>query len=62
LSAAGLGWISRFHDTSSAIVFFGDRVAETDFSVLDGPLPLGFGDGLARIMELAEDPRILITS
>jgi hypothetical protein len=42
------------------VVFFGDRVAEKDFSLVEGPIPLGFGKGLARVMELAEEAVILI--
>jgi len=58
--AAGLV-TSRLHDLSAAVVFFGDRVAEKDFSPVEGPIPLGMGKGLARVMELAEEAGILIT-
>ncbi len=58
--AGGLVWTSRLHDPSAAVVFFGDRVAEKDFSLVEGPIPLGFGKGLARVMELAEEAGILI--
>jgi hypothetical protein len=58
--AGGLVWTSRFHDPSAAVVFFGDRVAEMDFSLIEGPIPLGFGEGLARVMELAEEAGIII--
>jgi hypothetical protein len=58
--AAGLVWTSRIHDSSAALMFFGDRVAEKDFSLVEGPIPLGFGKGLARVMELAEEAGILI--
>jgi hypothetical protein len=58
--AAGLVWTSRLHDPSAAVVFFGDRVAEKDFSPVEGPIPLGAGKGLARVMELAEEAGILI--
>jgi hypothetical protein len=59
--AGGLVWTSRLHDPSAAVVFFGDRVAEKDFSPVEGPIPLGVGKGLARVMELAEEAGILIT-
>jgi RES domain len=59
--AAGLVWTSRLHDPAAAVVFFGDRVAERDFSPVEGPIPLGIGKGLARVMELAEEAGILIT-
>ena len=36
------------------------RVAEADFTVVDGPLCLGEGEGLARVMALAEKAGILI--
>jgi hypothetical protein len=59
--AAGLVWTSRLHDLSAAVVFFGDRVVERDFTPVEGPIPLGIGKGLARVMELAEEAGILIT-
>jgi len=59
--AGGLVWTSRLHDSSAAVVFFGDRVAEKDFTPVEGPIPLGVGKGLARVMELAEEAGILIT-
>jgi hypothetical protein len=58
--AGGLVWTSRLHDPSAAVVFFGDRVAEKDFSSVGSPIPLGVGKGLARVMELAEEAGILI--
>lgn len=58
--AAGLVWTSRLHDPSAVVVFFGDRVTEKDFSLVEGPIPLGFGRGLVRVMELAEEAGILI--
>jgi len=58
--AAGLVWIARLADPP-AMVFFGDRVTEEDFAVIDGPIPLGAGKGLAMVMELAEKAKILIT-
>jgi len=59
-AAAGLVWIARLADPP-AMMFFGDRVTEKDFSVVDGPIPLGAGKGLAMVMELAEKAKILIT-
>ncbi|MFY9821711.1 MAG: RES family NAD+ phosphorylase [Thermoanaerobaculia bacterium] len=59
-AAAGLLWIARLADPP-AMVFFGDRVTEKDFSVLEGPIPLAVGKGLAMVMELAEKAKILIT-
>jgi hypothetical protein len=59
--AGGLVWTSRLHDPSAAVVFFGDRVAEKDFLPIEGPIPLGVGKGLARVLELAEEAGILIT-
>lgn len=58
--AGGLVWISRLADPP-AMVFFGDRVAEEDFAVVEGPIPLGTGPGLERVMGLAEKAKILIT-
>jgi hypothetical protein len=58
--AVGLMWMARLADLR-AMVFFGDRVTEKDFAVSDTPLPLGEGEGLAMVMELAEKAKILIT-
>src|SRR5260370_34188095 len=58
--AAGLVWTSRLDDSSAAVVFFGDRVTEADFSLVEWPIPLGIGKGLARVMELAEEAGMLI--
>ncbi len=59
--AGGLVWTSRLNDPAAVVVFFGDRVAEKDLSSVEGPIPLGVGTGLARVMELAEEAGILIT-
>jgi RES domain len=59
--AAGLVWIARLADPA-AMVFFGDRVTSGDFAVIDGPIPLGEGKGLAMVMALADKAKILITS
>jgi hypothetical protein len=59
--AAGLVWIARLADPA-AMVFFGDRVIEGDFTVIDEPIPLGDGKGLAMVMELADKAKILITT
>jgi RES domain-containing protein len=58
--AAGLVWIARLADPP-AMMFFGDRVTEKDFSIIDGPIPLGVGKGLEMVMGLAEKAKILIT-
>ncbi len=59
--AAGLVWIARLADPA-AMVFFGDRLTEGDFAVVEGPIPLGEGKGLAMVMDLADKAKILITS
>jgi len=43
------------------MVFFGDRVTEEDLAVVQDPIPLGDGPGLAMVMELAEKAKVLIT-
>lgn len=58
--AVGLVWIARLADPP-AMVFFGDRVSEADFAVIEGPIPLGETRGLRMVMELAEKAKILIT-
>lgn len=59
--AAGLIWIARLADPA-AMVFFGDRATEADFTVIGGPVPLGDGKGLTLVMELAHKAKILITT
>lgn len=39
-AADGLIWMSRQHDTSEALVLFGDRVARSAFDVIDPPRSL----------------------
>lgn len=54
--SAGLWWVARLHDTSQAVVLFGDRVAPgaiiEDESAL-APIPLGIGRGLDLVERLA---------
>ncbi|MEP7009521.1 MAG: RES family NAD+ phosphorylase [Acidobacteriota bacterium] len=50
----GLVWISRLHDTSRAVVLFGDRVERRDLELIDSPLPLYLGPGYSKVLEAAE--------
>lgn len=50
----GLVWVSRQHDTSLALVLFGDRVEREDLLVCKPTLPLAFGAGLERVRSAAE--------
>ncbi|HXU33809.1 MAG TPA: RES family NAD+ phosphorylase [Thermoanaerobaculia bacterium] len=50
----GLVWMSRQHDTSRAVVLFGDRIERHDLELIDSPLPLYLGRGYRRVLELAE--------
>jgi hypothetical protein len=50
----GLTWVSRQHDTSRALVLFGDRVDRRHLEVAEAPLPLLLGAGLERTQQAAE--------
>jgi hypothetical protein len=50
----GLVWVSRQHDTSLALVLFGDRVPRRDLEVVKAPLPLAKGVGLKKVRLAAE--------
>ncbi len=56
----GLIWVSRQHDTSLAIVLFGDRVDRNDLEVVEPPLPLAWGPGMDSIQQAAEEAGIVI--
>ena len=59
----GLAWVSRLHDTSRALVLFGDRVARRDLEVVEPPLPLFEGRGFDKVWKAAEEAGItLITA
>jgi RES domain len=51
--ADGLVWVSRKHETSFALVLFGDRADRSDLEVIEPPLPLFVGDGLEEIQRIA---------
>lgn len=57
----GLVWVSRLHDTSLAVVLFGDRVAREELEVVEAPLPLAWGPGLEKVRQAAEAADILLT-
>lgn len=59
-NADGLVWMARLADPA-AMVFFGDRIKESDFAVVGDAIHLGSGEGLTRVMDLAEKALILIT-
>lgn len=56
----GLIWVSRQHDTSFAIVLFGDRVARDDLEVIEPPLPLAWGPGLEQVWQAAEAADVML--
>jgi hypothetical protein len=58
--ADGLVWVSRKHDTSFALVLFGDRVVRGDLEVVDPPLPLFLGPGYAEVQRVADQAGITI--
>jgi hypothetical protein len=53
LIPSGLLWTSRQDDTASALLLFGDRVAEDALAVSFGPIPLDSGPGLALVHDAA---------
>ena len=56
----GLVWVSRQHDTSLAVVLFGDRIDRQDLDIVEPPLPLAWGPGLEQVQRAAEQAGILI--
>ncbi len=56
----GLIWVSRQHDTSMAIVLFGDRLERTELEIVEPPLPIAWGPGLEQVQRAAEEAGILI--
>jgi hypothetical protein len=56
----GLVWISRLHDTSRALVLFGDRVPRACLEVVESPLLLSSGRGLRKVRQVAEESDITI--
>lgn len=60
-TADGLIWMSRQHDTSEALVLFGDRVARTAFDVIDPPRSLHPpSPGWLEVLRAAESAGITI--
>jgi hypothetical protein len=59
----GLTWVSRQHDTSRALVLFGDRVQLSQLEAAPGavPLALGAGAGLDAVCEAANRADITVT-
>lgn len=56
----GLEWVSRQHDTSRAVLLFGDRIAPGVLSVRSGPIALDRGPGWDLVLRAAEEAGILI--
>ncbi len=56
----GLVWVSRQHDSSLAIVLFGDRVDRAELEVVEPPLPIAWGPGLEEVQRAAEEAGILV--
>jgi len=60
-TADGLIWMSRQHDTSEAIVLFGDRVERASFEVIDPPRSLyPPSPGWIELLRAAESAGITI--
>ncbi|MCP3963188.1 MAG: RES family NAD+ phosphorylase [bacterium] len=56
----GMIWVSRQHDTSLALILFGDRVERDRLAVVEPPLPLAWGPGLNRVQQAAEASAIQV--
>ncbi|GAA4757915.1 hypothetical protein GCM10023328_47210 [Modestobacter marinus] len=59
----GLLWMSRLHNTSRALVLFGDRVPRDDLTAAPDsvPLTLGAGEGLTAVCLAANRAGITVT-
>ena len=58
--ADGLVWISRQHDSSRALILFGDRLQRKDLEIVEAPLSLYDGIGLEKVQVAAEKAGIAI--
>jgi hypothetical protein len=58
----GLVWVSRLHDTSRALMLFGDRVSRADLEVIEPPLPLFAGRGFRKVRQAAEEAGITLVT
>ena len=56
----GIMWMARPHDMKRSLVLFGDRVGQADLDVLEGPLPLAFGHGRAKVLKTSVAANIVM--
>lgn len=56
----GLVWISRQHDSSRALMLFGDRLQRKDLEIVEAPLSLHHELGLEKVQVAAEQAGIAI--
>lgn len=56
----GLVWRARPNDERHSLVLFGDRVAETDLSLVEDAVPLALGEGYERVLRIATLARVTI--
>lgn len=61
-SVDGLVWVSRQHDTSSALVLFGDRVRREHLRVIEPPLALYVDPGFDMVERAAEAAGISVVT
>lgn len=59
-SVDGLIWVSRQHDTSFALILFGDRVLREHLEVVEKPVALLDGSGFRKVLSAAEMAGITI--
>ncbi len=56
----GIMWMARPHDMRRSLVLFGDRVSQADLDLRDGPLPLAFGPGRAKVLKTSIAAKIVL--
>jgi len=56
----GMVWVSRLHDTTFALILFGDRVARGNLRVVQPPVSIFQGEGFAEVQRAAEQAGIRI--
>ncbi|MFL6293279.1 MAG: RES family NAD+ phosphorylase [Thermoanaerobaculia bacterium] len=61
-SIDGLVWVSRQHDTSAALVLFGDRVRREQLRVIEPPLPLYVDPGFDMVERAAQAAGISVVA
>lgn len=53
-------WMARWHNSSKALILFGDRVTDQDLHVVETPIPLRVGAGRTMVDSAANRADIFI--